>query len=697
MVQLPPLRPPGVSADDARAASRRPGGGPLRMPRWTDRGPYRLDRDGMLDQAREAVLARPDLIAQLDVVQDPPDLAAVITRQRELILAGILGLESRANKTAFKLRDLLFASLVADPDQGDEAGFLTTSIGWLGTTIEELEIWDPKMLDQLPAEAVTTRAEMLGRIVRRRSQIVATWQQRYRGEARQLGALGQQGLTSSIATAIVEEFTSDPAGRTVVLGRELGMCRALDNDLKTRLELKLIGQVAAAREKREYRAQETEWESQQREAQAALEKAVLTAVLTALNEAVVAATAPRMHAASLDGLRSALTDDKVVVTEAFGQLTRKLRGRSEGSFGIAGPRGVGKTTLINFLAIGPGLPSPDSADGREAVARKPRLGVVVSAPVRYQARDFVLYLYAELCKKVIGPDADEALRDKIHDLDRETRPSGRFAWQAWATGAAILGAAAVTGGAVLLGWAIRHAVGAAVHILAYIGAGLLASAALMLMIVLWRLADAAFSMSVRLGSIEIGPVTPAREGRSRSRDDEPKSRSSGGLDSDGNAPVSRAVRELSITSDAFPRYAIWGFQYAAAAIVGGIALLLTGGGWPSGSWPLVGGITLLTIGVGCIRFSRLVWRGQPWATFEFAGFSLSLSSEESSRPTSTKLRELALETLLQIRIQQSFANERTRIASVTGPSMLPAKSSSTSSGASHGRKGRSPTRSSSLM
>jgi hypothetical protein len=31
-----------------------------------------------------------------------------------------------------------------------------------------------------------------------------------------------------------------------------------------------------------------------------------------------------MRAASLDGLRSALTDDKVVVTEAFGQLTSKL-------------------------------------------------------------------------------------------------------------------------------------------------------------------------------------------------------------------------------------------------------------------------------------------------------------------------------------------------------------------------------------
>lgn len=376
MVQLPPVTPPGYSAGDAWAAAW-PGGAPLRMPRWTDRGPYRLDLDGMLDQARVAVLARPDLLAQLDVLPDPPDLAAVITRQGELILGGIRGLESRANKTAFKLRDLLFASLVSDPGQGKEAGFLAAAIGWLGTTIEALETWDPGTLDQLPATEVTPSAETLRQISQTRALIVATWRQRFHGDARQFAALGQLDM----------------------LSREVALCHSLDDDLKNSLELKLVGHVAAAREKREYRALETEWESQQREAQAALEMAVLAAALTALNEAVAAATAPRMCAASLDGLRSALTDDKVVVTEAFGQLTRKLRERSEGSFGIAGPRGVGKTTLIKFLATGPGLPPPDNADGGEAVTGKPRLGVVVSAPVRYQARDFVLYLLRSCARR----------------------------------------------------------------------------------------------------------------------------------------------------------------------------------------------------------------------------------------------------------------------------------------------------------
>jgi len=254
--------PVGVPGEP-RAATWRLRGLPPRMPRWTDRGPYRLDLNGMLDQARVAVLARSDLLAQLDVLQDPPDLAAVITGQGELILGGIRGLESRANKTVFKLRDLLFASLVSDPDQGEEAGFLIASIGWLGTTIETLETWD-----DLPSERFL-RGEMLRRIDQEVSRIAATWQ-RYGGDARQLAALGQP-----MAMPTPEAFASDPAVRTALLGQELALCRSLDNDLKNHLELKLIAHVAAAREKREYRALETEWESQQREAQAALEKAVL--------------------------------------------------------------------------------------------------------------------------------------------------------------------------------------------------------------------------------------------------------------------------------------------------------------------------------------------------------------------------------------------------------------------------------------
>lgn len=650
MVQTPPAAPRASAGDPRPQVAGRPGSTTLRMPRWTDRGPYRLDLDRMLDQARTAVLARPELLTQRELLQDPPDLAAIIAEQRGLILAGVPGLESRANSTAFRLRDLLFASLVSDPDDGDRAAFLAGSIGWLGSTIDSLDTWDQAPPDQLTAEDRVPAGDVLQKIGQTRALVADTWLRHYHGNARQFAAVAAEpNMVSHISVPPVQFITS-PAGRLMVLQRELALCRALDSDMRTELELKLVRQVTTAREQSEYRALETEWESQQREVQATLEKAVLSAALTALNEAVVAATAPRMHAASLDGLRSALTDDKVVVTEAFDQLAGMLRQRSEGSFGVAGPRGVGKTTLIRFLANGPGLAPRGSADDGGPAAAKPRLGVVVSAPVRYQARDFVLYLYAELCKKVAGPDANEALLDKVRDLDREVKPTGLLGWQAWMAAIAILGAGALAGGAVLLGWAVRHAVGAAVQVMAWVGAGLLASAALVLLAVLWRLLGRLFRISVgsvTFSSIDVGPALAG--------DGEPV------IPSDGPLRASRVL----------PRRAVWYVQYIAAAIVSGIALVITGGGWPGGSWSLVAGIALLTVGLGCLRGSARAGRMAPWGGFELLGGPFSLTLQEGSRLSGARLRELALETLLQIRVQQSFASERTRAVKATGASVLP--------------------------
>jgi hypothetical protein len=60
------------------------------------------------------------------------------------------------------------------------------------------------------------------------------------------------------------------------------------------------------------------------------------------------------------------------------------------SAGLAGPRGVGKTSLIEYFAgraAGDGLHRP--------------LKVTVAAPVQYEPRDFVLHLFASVCEAVI--------------------------------------------------------------------------------------------------------------------------------------------------------------------------------------------------------------------------------------------------------------------------------------------------------
>lgn len=73
---------------------------------------------------------------------------------------------------------------------------------------------------------------------------------------------------------------------------------------------------------------------------------------------------------------------------AFQQVTDRL---PTGAIGLAGPRGVGKTSLIEHIA------GRATGDG---TARR-RLQVTVSAPVQYDPREFVLHLFASVCQTVL--------------------------------------------------------------------------------------------------------------------------------------------------------------------------------------------------------------------------------------------------------------------------------------------------------
>jgi hypothetical protein len=78
-----------------------------------------------------------------------------------------------------------------------------------------------------------------------------------------------------------------------------------------------------------------------------------------------------------------------VPTQASERLSALMRGMPCGSIGISGLRGVGKTTLIAKVARSR---SDDQGPGV--------IGLRVSAPTKYDGRDFVLYLFGCLCDEV---------------------------------------------------------------------------------------------------------------------------------------------------------------------------------------------------------------------------------------------------------------------------------------------------------
>lgn len=75
-----------------------------------------------------------------------------------------------------------------------------------------------------------------------------------------------------------------------------------------------------------------------------------------------------------------------VVTEMVTELASRIERMPGGSIGISGPRGVGKTTLMRLFT--------------QSRSKPLRIGVRVSAPTKYDGREFVLHLFGRLCDEV---------------------------------------------------------------------------------------------------------------------------------------------------------------------------------------------------------------------------------------------------------------------------------------------------------
>jgi len=146
------------------------------------------------------------------------------------------------------------------------------------------------------------------------------------------------------------------------------------------------------------------------EARAAEEDAAATETLEILDELAILAplrayigersdrawsTQLHLSAANAPGLAELRASPSVPLA-GIDEVDARMRAMPAGSIGIAGPRGVGKTTLIRWFTSTQASPA--------------RFGAYVSAPTRYDARDFLLHLFATLCSAVIGETSETRAR-----------------------------------------------------------------------------------------------------------------------------------------------------------------------------------------------------------------------------------------------------------------------------------------------
>jgi hypothetical protein len=151
-----------------------------------------------------------------------------------------------------------------------------------------------------------------------------------------------------------------------------------------------------------------------------------------------------------------VTDADMFGAEVNGEAVTAIRNMIDsgltGAIGVAGARGIGKTTLLTrFARSVPDLwPAPPWEDG-SAVRQ---WGVAVAAPAQYEARDFLLHTFGQLCASVLG----EA---RVRELENEMTEGARRPGQPrlLAAFASYLAVAALLCGALVIGLETSRPVG----------------------------------------------------------------------------------------------------------------------------------------------------------------------------------------------------------------------------------------------
>lgn len=133
---------------------------------------------------------------------------------------------------------------------------------------------------------------------------------------------------------------------------------------------------------------------------------------------------------STPGLGEVFDASYEIPTNSKSRLLRMLESMPGGSIGIAGPRGSGKSMLLHSVCL------------TSKIQEKEVVSVLAPAPVEYNARDFILYIFSEVCTQILQHNQVEVKTpwESMKELQKASfkQNAGTYLFSLWGSGGILI-------------------------------------------------------------------------------------------------------------------------------------------------------------------------------------------------------------------------------------------------------------------